>query len=354
VQNINPQGAANPSIFGSTSNVVRYDGVDVMAPGGGTFDYPNYDMMEEFQVQAVGVSAEVAGFQGGSINLILKSGSNTFKGTASDYFVPSNSFLANNTPNEALPRHIDFAHDIGWTFGGPIKKDTLWFQRIDPTSVFVQQPFIDTFNGVTQTIMVYNRTTPASQSILTLKNLPDLRNSYKSFMIEANKRMHGRWQAQFSYQWQRQLVEDQGSDPNSLINAYARGSNDNTHAFRGLLSLALPYDIQLGARYFANSGFPYARLVNVTGLGQGTTTITAQAIGSYEYPVSQVVSLRVDKAFRFDARRRLRLAVDLLNALNNDAATSVRNNSSSTSFPFGTLYQNIEGRKAQLAVRLEF
>jgi len=42
------------------------------------------------------------------------------------------------------------------------------------------------------------------------------------------------------------------------------------------------------------------------------------------------------------------------NAFNSDAATAVRNNSTQTTFPFGTLYSTIEARKAQIGVRVEF
>jgi hypothetical protein len=129
VQNSNPNGSANPNIFGSSSNVVTYDGVDVMAPGGGTFDYPNYDMMQEFEVKAIGASAEQAGFQGGAINLVLRSGSNTFKGSGS-FYGSWNPLLANNTPEEEFPVDLQYAHDYNYAYGGPVMRDKLWFQVI--------------------------------------------------------------------------------------------------------------------------------------------------------------------------------------------------------------------------------
>ena len=48
-------------------------------------------MMAELQVKSVGASAEQAGFQGGVVNLVLKSGSNTFKGSARYYGLVSGS-----------------------------------------------------------------------------------------------------------------------------------------------------------------------------------------------------------------------------------------------------------------------
>src|SRR5262245_59957373 len=126
---VNNVGATTMTIFGSSRNVITYDGVDVTAPGGGTFDCPNYDMMQEFEVKAIGVWADTAGVQGGQINMVLKSGSNVFRGSGT-YYGSANWLLANNTPNEPFPRHIDHNHDFNYTFGGPLRRDRLWFQYI--------------------------------------------------------------------------------------------------------------------------------------------------------------------------------------------------------------------------------
>jgi outer membrane receptor protein involved in Fe transport len=735
---VNSVGSTTMTIFGSSRNLITYDGIDVTAPGGGTFDYPNYDMMQEFEVKAIGASAETAGFQGGQINMVLKSGSNDFRGTGS-YYGSWNALLANNTPQEPFPRHIDHNHDFNYTFGGPIKKDRLWFQyiaehvrrqqtnigqdpaygvevriwrpfikvnarlsdrdnlsahyndcrdhwpgggsktapletttvevgydpvvtarwthifgsktlldvkhggiyvfkwnppvsgdfttpgrfdngsginsvntpsftrwrrqhptmdasvahtaddfltgthefkfgvqygygkqvtdtarpsntylfdfngrpdyaltreptavggrvktyagfaqdnwtiasrmtlnlgvrydvgfgdvqpmnqmdftlqapsghtfpgvpdlinwktvsprlgvtykldqlgrtvaksgygryygklvvgnvsqmspgqtigyyhsfnpatgkydiplrtsvpannnRIDPNlrdeytdqffvglerqiqanfgvnalfvykkngdplgtidsgGVYVPRDYVDTFDGVTQTLTVFNRTSPASQSLLLYTNRPDLRQSYRSFLIEANKRMSKRWQLQGSYQWQRDLSSTPTSsgagssgDPNAYINGYGRSASDNTHSVRASATFGFPYDIQLGVRYFFDDGRPYARQVTIPRAitTQGNTAVIAQPIGAYQYPDLHDVRLRFDKAFRFGSQRRLRVSLDILNALNTAAATNVRNNSTQTTFPFGTLFSVVEGRRAQLGLRFEF
>lgn len=731
VQNSNPSGGANPAIFGSTSNVITYDGVDVMAPGGSTFDYPNYDMMQEFEVQGIGASAEQTGFQGGAINIVLRSGSNQYKGSGS-FYGSWNALLANNTPNERFPVNMPYAHDFNFAIGGPVKKDRLWFQyinqnirrkrtgigqdpqfaqtvriwrpfvkanaklssrdnvsfsyndcrdwwpsggsiespiettqvevgsdpvftstwthmfgnatmlstkgggiyvfkwnppvmgdfvtpghqdvgtginsvnvlsftrwrrrhlsiestlahttnnfitglhefkggvqihtgeqvtdtawpsntqytdnngapyemsirepiltgghvrtngffvqdtwsatsrltfnlgvrydsgvsdiqamqqmdsllqnqngikydaipdlinlshfsprlgatvkldeagstvvkfsggryfrkmtatdassqapgalvsqtfgwnpatsaydilkrtevpsnnniidpdltneytdqfhvglerqlapnfgvnvmgiykreknkigTIDPASVYVPQTYTDTFDGQTTQFIVYNRITPASASRLLKTNLPGLKQSYKSFLVEANKRMSGNWQAQISYQWQREredFVPTTG-DPNQSVNGYGRASTDNTHAVRGSVVFDLGHGFTLGTRYFFNSGFPYARIVTVRGLGQGNPNVNAEPIGAYKYPSTNEWRFRLDKAFSIARGNRLRLALDVLNAFNIDAATNVRNNSSQTTYPFGTLFSVIEGRRAQIAIRYEF
>ena len=129
-------------IFGSQSsqNAFQYDGLDVSAPSfGGPYDWPNYDMMAELQVKSVGASAEQAGFQGGVVNLVLKSGSNTFKGSASYYgLVPG--LYANNTPDAKYPAEVQHNNDYNFTFGGPIKKDRVWFQYINENIRRLQTP----------------------------------------------------------------------------------------------------------------------------------------------------------------------------------------------------------------------
>jgi outer membrane receptor protein involved in Fe transport len=256
--------------------------------------------------------------------------------------------------------HVGLERQLATNFGinvmGIYKRERNRIGTLDTTSVFAPREYIDTFNGRTQVLTVFNRITPASQSILLRTNLPGLRHNYKSFMIEANKRMSGRWQAQMSYQWQREMEETQANsgDPNSRINSYARSSSDNTHAVRTSIVFDLGAGFQLGSRYFYNSGFPYARIVTVRGLGQGNLNVTAEPIGSYKYPPMHEVRFRIDKSLQLVGSHRLRLSFDLLNAFNTDAATSVRNNSTQTVFPFGTLFGAIEGRRGQVAIRYEF
>src|SRR5205823_14494581 len=55
---------------------------------GGVWDFPSPDMMQEVEVKAVGVSAEYANFQGGVVNIVLKSGGNQFHGIESLYWIP--------------------------------------------------------------------------------------------------------------------------------------------------------------------------------------------------------------------------------------------------------------------------
>jgi outer membrane receptor protein involved in Fe transport len=115
-------------LYGSSADQNSYqnDGVEVAAPSGGTvWSFPNPDTIEEVQVVGIGASAEYAGFQGGVINIVTKSGSNQLKGTAS-YFYTGNQLVGNNTPGEDFPYTIDYNRDLTMSAGGPLKRDRLW------------------------------------------------------------------------------------------------------------------------------------------------------------------------------------------------------------------------------------
>ena len=115
-------------LYGSSADQNSYqnDGVEVAAPSGGTvWSFPNPDTIQEVQVVGVGASAEYAGFQGGVVNIITKSGSNQPKG-ATNYFYTGGGLVGNNTPDADFPYHIAYQSDFTLSFGGPVRKDKLW------------------------------------------------------------------------------------------------------------------------------------------------------------------------------------------------------------------------------------
>ncbi len=83
------------------------------------------DAVQEMQVLGSGYSAEFGGAAGGQVNLVLKSGTNQFHGSATYMNRPGGiqarpSLSATNPPNRSWS-------DSGGTLGGPIKKDKLFF-----------------------------------------------------------------------------------------------------------------------------------------------------------------------------------------------------------------------------------
>src|SRR6476620_8245333 len=86
------------------------------------------DTVREFQVNQNGFSAEFGRAAGGVINVVTKSGTNRFTGSPFEYF-RDESLNARN-PNLVAanrPRPAGQINQFGGTFGGPIKKDKVFF-----------------------------------------------------------------------------------------------------------------------------------------------------------------------------------------------------------------------------------
>lgn len=86
------------------------------------------DTVKEFQVNQNGFSAEYGRAAGAVINVVTKSGTNKFTGSAFEYF-RDESLNARN-PNLVAanrPRPAGQINQFGGTFGGPIKKDRAFF-----------------------------------------------------------------------------------------------------------------------------------------------------------------------------------------------------------------------------------
>jgi hypothetical protein len=86
------------------------------------------DAVQEFSVITNNFSAQFGRAAGGIINVVTKSGSNAFTGTAYEFF--RNEKLATNTPdNEAngIAKGQFKRNQTGYSIGGPIKKDKMHF-----------------------------------------------------------------------------------------------------------------------------------------------------------------------------------------------------------------------------------
>ena len=86
------------------------------------------DTVKEFQVNQNGFSAEFGRAAGAVINVVTKSGTNRFSGSAFEYF-RDESLNARN-PNLVAanrPRPKGQINQFGGTFGGPIRKDKMFF-----------------------------------------------------------------------------------------------------------------------------------------------------------------------------------------------------------------------------------
>ena len=108
------------------------------------------DMIEEVQVTTTGQTAEFGMSHGGVFNFVTKSGGNDLSGSAYMYYQGDSLESENLTQEEkeqagGVGTSVKKDQDFGGTFGGPIKRDTVWFfGNIRRLNVEVQQPLIPT------------------------------------------------------------------------------------------------------------------------------------------------------------------------------------------------------------------
>jgi hypothetical protein len=127
---INPSGDLNPgdvSIDGQreSANGFMVNGVDVQEHmNGGTSVIPNLDSIDQFRVLTNNFDPEYGNYNGGMINVITKSGSNSFHGDAFEFL--RNTDLDAKNYFDAT-RGLFRQNQFGGTVGGPIKKEKLFF-----------------------------------------------------------------------------------------------------------------------------------------------------------------------------------------------------------------------------------
>jgi hypothetical protein len=123
------QTGMNFSILGmpSASYLYSIDGVD-NPPTGVLGLLLGQNQVQEATVVSTGYSGQFGNAAGGNINYVTKSGSNDFHGNA-QYYWNGRVFNANDWFNKALgnPRPFDIANQWAGSFGGPIRKNKLFF-----------------------------------------------------------------------------------------------------------------------------------------------------------------------------------------------------------------------------------
>src|SRR5262249_22435788 len=144
------------------NNSVLVDGADSnnlfygQATGRTGFRPPAFSQgaIQEFQVNTNAFAAEIGRAGGGVINVITRSGSNDFHGSAFEFYrdkgINANTFINNRNRAPKSPYHFN---QFGGTFGGPIQHDKLFVflsydgQRNQQTNIVV--PNVTPPGGVT-------------------------------------------------------------------------------------------------------------------------------------------------------------------------------------------------------------
>ena len=128
------KGGADLSISGGASNANTFlvDGANNVDIGSGRtlLVYPSIDSIEEFKVERNSYGAQYGGNSGGQVTLVTKGGTNGFHGSAywfgrNDYVNANDPSLKANNPGSKTP--FLRRNDFGYTVGGPVKKDKIFF-----------------------------------------------------------------------------------------------------------------------------------------------------------------------------------------------------------------------------------
>jgi hypothetical protein len=184
--------SANFSINGGRpgSTDILVDGIPsspgLANPIGGIAVFPSVDAVQEFKVQTNMYSAEFGRSGSGLINLIYKSGTNQFHGSAYEFLrnsdLDSNNYFSNQT-GTPLPNFK--RSQFGGSLGGPVdipklykgKDKTFFFvdyeglrqgsattlQNTVPTAAQRSGDFSHTFNASGQSVVIYDPSTTVAQ-----------------------------------------------------------------------------------------------------------------------------------------------------------------------------------------------
>lgn len=107
---------------GSANDSSLYTGIGVPSP----------DAIQEFKVQTSTYDASYGRNPGANVNVVTRSGSNQFHGTAFEFlrdtiFNANDFFYNRNSPVASPPKQILNQNQFGGVLGGPVKRDKLFF-----------------------------------------------------------------------------------------------------------------------------------------------------------------------------------------------------------------------------------
>jgi len=148
--------AGNPQVHGAgnSSNVFLFDGVDSTDTTTGTFgSNMNFEAIQEVSVQTAGMGAEYGRATGAVLNVVTKSGTNKFEGSAKIIGTNDEWNEQNNTTNQvtggSLARtKLDHTNKrYAATLGGPIWRDHVWFFGAYEDAKIFTSPTTTTVSG---------------------------------------------------------------------------------------------------------------------------------------------------------------------------------------------------------------
>jgi outer membrane receptor protein involved in Fe transport len=153
------RGTMNSLVVDGADNNNTFFGQTLGRTGSGRAPYQfSQDAVKEFQVNSNAFSAEYGRAGGAVINVVTKSGTNSFAGSAFEFY-RDKALNANNAINELrkLPKSPYHYNQFGGTLGGPIQKNRHFFffnydgqRNTQPNLVFLNLPSSTPTDPLTQ------------------------------------------------------------------------------------------------------------------------------------------------------------------------------------------------------------
>ncbi len=243
-----------------------------------------------------------------------------------------------------------------------------------PTTVNVNLQ--DTVNGVTgqQPFTVYD--IPSSLKGVVhnvIMNIPDALGgsswTYDTMEFAFNKRFGAGLflNSSFDYQWRKDLRSPSASNSNLssdpigtvggagsifFAQVYSVAPLQSTTTWIGHLSARyqFKYDVGVAVNYSSQSGWPYARTINVSLPNSGSNTFFSQDLSSNRADTISLLAFRLDKAITIQ-HFKITGMFDLFNVLNTNAVTNFNIANGSR---FNQINATVDPRTAQVGIRLEF
>ncbi|HLG96013.1 MAG TPA: carboxypeptidase regulatory-like domain-containing protein [Bryobacteraceae bacterium] len=151
--NVSVLGAGNRTVFTVDGGNVS-DNIDT-AGGNSSMNFPQ-DVVQEFQLSSVNFDLSTPIASGGAINMVTRSGSNDWHGSAYFYYRDHNMSAYPALARSPLdPNPFFVRRNPGASIGGPIKKDKLFFffnfeymNQVQALAVQGNQPSVAALSGI--------------------------------------------------------------------------------------------------------------------------------------------------------------------------------------------------------------
>jgi outer membrane receptor protein involved in Fe transport len=278
------------------------------------------DMIEEVQVTTTGQTAEFGMSHGGVFNFVTKSGGNNLSGSAYMYYKGESLESENLTTEQkeqagGVGTSVIKDQDYGGTFGGPIKRDSIWFfgnvRRLEHR---LQQPIVPSHPFETDQIHGFLKVTAQLASASRLfgsvttrnqdrypSNVNDFSNADAPETWQVQKRIQKIFNAGFTH-----LIGD-----NTILDAgYNRSFKEFQHNEVNNPDNKIGYsDGVTGLRWGGLAGDLYHMLCRCTwGTNAKVSHFMENASGSHEFKVGVGVDYpNAERTFSFPGNADIRL-----------------------------------------------